>query len=281
MPRQRFDVGRKWLLHNQGKGVLLVGGLKDVERVEPMPGEIVQNRKLPDGFLQVFLRHDPKPHPVLVEVATYPEKRALDQALDDLALAHSTLHRLPDLLMLVLRPKGKFRIDATHEVRSHLGLSQLTATWKVVELWTLPAEEFLAAGDVGATPWITLMNFQGAPESLLERCADKIEREAQPENQADLLAVSQVLMGVRFSDPELLRLLGGQKTMFESPVLQKIMAENLHDAIRGVLKSRFGAVPRDISQRLRGILQDKKLKRLNVVAANCADLEAFREALLT
>lgn len=28
MSRQRFDIGSKWLLHNQGKGALLVGGLK-------------------------------------------------------------------------------------------------------------------------------------------------------------------------------------------------------------------------------------------------------------
>ena len=30
MARQRFDIGSKWLLHNQGKSVLLVGGLKGV-----------------------------------------------------------------------------------------------------------------------------------------------------------------------------------------------------------------------------------------------------------
>jgi hypothetical protein len=30
MPQQRFDIGSKWLLQNQGKGALLVGGFKDV-----------------------------------------------------------------------------------------------------------------------------------------------------------------------------------------------------------------------------------------------------------
>ncbi len=87
MPRQRIDMGSKWLLHNQGKGALLVGGLKGVRRIEPMPGEIVQNRQYPDGLLRASLAGEPKPHHVLVEVATYPEKRALKQALDDLSLA--------------------------------------------------------------------------------------------------------------------------------------------------------------------------------------------------
>ncbi len=63
--------------HNQGKGVLLIGGIKNVRRIEPMPGEIVQTRKYPDGLLQVFLGNERKPHHVLVEVATYSEKRAL------------------------------------------------------------------------------------------------------------------------------------------------------------------------------------------------------------
>jgi hypothetical protein len=92
-----------------------VGGLKGVRRIEPMPGEIVQSRKYPDGLLQVFLGREPKPHHVLVEVATYPEKRALKQALDDLTLAYTALGYLPELLMLILRPRGKFRIGGNHE----------------------------------------------------------------------------------------------------------------------------------------------------------------------
>jgi hypothetical protein len=77
MPQQRYDIGSKWLLHNQGKGVLLVGGIKGVQRIEPMPGEIAQSRKWPDGLLRVYLRGERKAHHVLIEVATYAEKRAL------------------------------------------------------------------------------------------------------------------------------------------------------------------------------------------------------------
>src|ERR1051325_11356536 len=107
MARQRFDIGSKWLVHKQGKGALLVGGFTDVRRCEPMPGEVIQNRRYPDGLLQAFFGNDPKPHHVLMEIATYPEKRALNQAMDDLALAYSALGHLPELLMLVLRPKRK------------------------------------------------------------------------------------------------------------------------------------------------------------------------------
>jgi hypothetical protein len=111
MARQRFDIGSKWLIHNQSKSALLVGGLSDVRRCEPMPGEVIQNRRYPDGLLRAFLGNDPKHHHVLMEIATFPEKRALKQAMDDLTLAYSALGHLPELVMLVLHQKGKFRIN--------------------------------------------------------------------------------------------------------------------------------------------------------------------------
>jgi hypothetical protein len=279
MARQRFDVASKWLLHNQGKGTLLVGGLKGVRRIAALPGEIAQTRKYPDGLLQVFLKGEKKPHHVLVEVATYSERRALKQALDDLTLAYSAFGHLPELLMLVLRPKGTFRITGKHEVRTKLGLARLEAEWKPVELWGLPAERFLAEAEPGTVPWITLMDYSGPPEALLERCAEKIEREAQPRDRADLLAVSQVFTGLRFPDPELLRLLGGQEPMIESPVLQKVIANALQEAILEILKDRFGTLPRELTKQLREILSEKKLRKLSVVAAKCPDLNAFRDAL--
>jgi hypothetical protein len=195
--------------------------------------------------------------------------------------AYQALGHLPELLMLVLCPKGRFQIKGKHEVRSKLGLALLSVEWKVVELWGLSAEQFLAEGDVGAVPWVVLMRFDGPPEVLLERCAEKIHREAQGKHRADLLAVAQVMTGLRFPSPELLNVFGGERTMIESPVLQKLIAKTLHGAIHEALKARFGAVPRDVTRLLGEILNERKLTKLTGVAAKCADLTAFREALLS
>jgi hypothetical protein len=197
-----------------------------------------------------------------------------------LTLSYQTLGHLPELLMLVLRPKGRFRIVGRHEIRSKLGLSRLEAEWKPVELWTLPAAEFLAQGDVGVVPWVPLMQYDGPPESLLERCAEKIEREAHPKDRADLLAVSQVFGELKFPLPLLAEIFGGQQKMFESPLLQKMIAEKLHKAVQEALKARFGSVPRDVNRLLREIRDETKLTQLNGIAAKCPDMEAFREALL-
>jgi hypothetical protein len=246
-----------------------------------MPGEIVQNRKYPDGLLQVFLGSETKPHHVLIEVATYPEKRALKQALNDLTLAYNMLGHLPDLLMLVLRPKGKYRISGQHEIHGKLGLASLTARWTVKELWTLSAEEHLTSGDVSVVPWTVLMQFAGPPEALLERCAAKIEREAHPTDRADLLAVTQVLAELVFPSPDLLGLLKEKEVMIESPMLKRLMAERSHNLILALLKKRFGTVSQDTTKLLREVVNEKALTKLLLLAAECPDLAAFREALLS
>jgi hypothetical protein len=154
MPQQPFDKSSKYLVQQQARGVLILGGAKGVRSCRAVQAELVQPRKLPDGLLEVQFEGQKKSDHVLVEVATYPEKRALEQAMDDLALARQYLKGvLPEMLMLVLCPKGKFRITGQHQVRSRVGWSALGCKWKVVELWTVAAAELLAAGDVGVVPW--------------------------------------------------------------------------------------------------------------------------------
>jgi hypothetical protein len=67
--------------------------------------------------------------------------------------------------------------------------------------------------------------------------------------------------------------------MIESPLIQKVTAERSHEHILDALKDRFGNTPRDVTKRLREIVDEKKLRRLSRIANSCADLDAFREAL--
>jgi len=76
------------------------------------------------------------------------------------------------------------------------------------------------------------------------------------------------------------KLLGGTEAMIESPLLQKMRAQTLHEAMLEFLKGRFGTVPRDVSRLILATLDEKKLKKLTALAGKCPDMEAFREALL-
>jgi hypothetical protein len=66
----------------------------------------------------------------------------------------------------------------------------------------------------------------------------------------------------------------------ESPALQQWRAEAIQETIVEILKHRFGKVPRDVNKLLCAILDDKKLRKLSVVAAKCCDIEAFLDTLL-
>jgi len=61
------------------------------------------------------------------------------------------------------------------EQTSGLGWTSEILSWKVVEVWTLPAEELLTAPDLGVVLWALLADHDGPPEVLLQRCRDRID----------------------------------------------------------------------------------------------------------
>jgi hypothetical protein len=168
------------------------------------------------------------------------------------------------------------------EQRSGLGWTVETLSWKVVELWTLSAEELLAAPNVGVVVWALLGRYDGPPQVLLQRCRDRIDREGG-KHRANLLAVSQVFARLHFDRPEWLDILGGTRAMIESPLIQEIVAESeratLVKAIRTVLETRFGSVTPTITAGLEQVKDADKLDRLLRLTAACPSLQAFEEAL--
>jgi hypothetical protein len=149
----------------------------------------------------------------------------------------------------------------------------------VVELWTLPAEELLVANDLGLIPWVPLTYFDGPPEPILERCRERIDKQAPPAERTNLLAVTQILARLRYNDTQLLAILGGTQIMIESPLIQELMAQRDQRAILKFLETRFGAIPPEVAARLRGVLDEQKLDELIQFAAACPDLESFRVRL--
>ena len=137
--------------------------------------------------------------------------------------------------------------------------------------------------DVGLIPWVPLTHFEGPPEPIFQQCRARIDRDASAEERENLLAVTQVLAGLRYNEPGLFRLLGGREAMIESPVLQELKAEWTRDAKRreivDVLVARFGTRAEESAVRLETVDDDDRLKALVKLAATCGDLEAFRKEL--
>ena len=162
------------------------------------------------------------------------------------------------------------------------GRTRLGAQSVVVDMWTLSADELLAAGDVGLVPWATLAQTGEPPEVLLRRCRERIEQ-AAPEERANLAAVAQVMAGLRYNDASLLTILGGRQAMIESPVLIELLddtrREVLQQAILQFLESRFGAIPESLAVQVRAVQTLDELRNLCRHAGACADLDAFRTCL--
>src|SRR5262249_44112620 len=90
--------------------------------------------------LEVRQRGRSEPRLVLVEFCTYPESRTPGQLMDDVMLVVQARKVLPEVLALVLCPKGKKEVPKGHEVRSELGWTRGAFEWKVQELWKLSAQ---------------------------------------------------------------------------------------------------------------------------------------------
>jgi hypothetical protein len=279
MARFRYDRSSKWLIEHFGRLILWLGGLRQVEAWRAAQPEVVQPRQLPDGLLEVRLAGQAQFTPFVVEIETYPDRGTAADVLDDIMLVYQDRRVLPDVLILVLHPKGNLRVPHERELASPARWTALRGQWRVVELWTLAAADLLATGEPGLMPWLPLTRIDGPPEPVFQACRRVIDERARPDEHDNLLAVTQVLLGLRYNDPGLLAIFGGAEAMIESPVLQRFVAERMHRAILGLLEARFGPVPPEVAQALRAILDDERLQQLNEQAGTCPDLAAFRQHL--
>ena len=198
---------------------------------------------------------------------------------------------LPEVLVLVLHPRGQLRTAESTTVDSPMGWSSWDMRWRVVELWDDPAEDLLALGDVGVVPWVPLGRIDGPPGPVLRRCRERIDREAPADERENLLAVAQVFAGLRYNDPALIGILGGREAMIESPILQESKAEWSREAARAAARESRPAGPaglpgrplrlrgRGPGRRRPGAVRRAQLADLVRFAAVCPDLDAFRARL--
>jgi hypothetical protein len=194
---------------------------------------------------------------------------------------------VPEVLALVLHPKGRFRAASDAEMTSRRGWTKWNVRWKVVELWTIPAADMLAANDVGLIPWVPLAQFEGPAERIFQECRVRIDRDSPPDEHENLLAATQILAGMRYNDPRLFHILGGREAMIESPVLQEFLAEQTREAILRskrqsilpVLGARFGIDALSVRNALDAVQDDGTLDELTKQSATCHDIAGFTQEL--
>jgi hypothetical protein len=278
-----YDRASKWLIGHHGDAILRLAGLTDIESWRAVQAEVVQPRRLPDGLLEVRRAGQDKTDLFVIEIATDPERRVAEQLLGDAALVYLNRGVLPEVVVVVLRRKGRLRVPRRLDLSSPAGWTRWRASWRVVELWSIPAADLLAPQDPGLAPWATVARWTGRPEELLRQCRDLIDRKAAPDEYRNMLGVAVALAGIRYNQARLLDILGGEQAMIDSPALNRVIAKQfalkMHPIILNVLKDRLGDVPPEIEAAVRTIQDEDLLDRANRLAARTADYPAFRRDL--
>jgi hypothetical protein len=278
-----YDKSSKWLIQHHGNSILRLAGIGEIESWKPLQAEIVQSRRFPDGLVEVQFHRQPDPDLFVLEIAAYPEARVAEQVIRDTALVYLDRQVIPDVLVLFLHPKGNVPAAGSAALSSQRGLTKWDLSWKAVKLWEVPADELLAAGDVGLIPWVPLSQFDGPPEQIMHECRKRIDHDAPPNEHENMLAVTQLLAGLRYNDPKLFQILGGRKAMIESPLLQELIAERTHDTmienLMTFLVARFGSKAEALESELKAIGDEARLKELVKYAATCRTLSSFRKQL--
>ena len=281
--RQKYDAGSKWLIQHFAGALLRLAGVPDVASWAALPGELVQSRQLPDGLVQARLAGRPDPVLFLIEINTYPENRVAGELLDDVLLTYLDRRVIPEVVTLVLSPKGNVRVAPDLRLLSPLGGTALEVRWRVIEMWTILVTDFLPVTDPGLAPWVPLMRTDGPPEPVLRQCRDAIDRGTAGGERANLLGFAQVFGGLVYNEELMQHFFRGGQPMIESPILNKWFREReVQTRQQGILEgldAKFGSVPEDVSAAVRVIDDEARLKALHRLTYTCDSLADFRPAV--
>ena len=288
--RQDKDRSGKWLLSHHGDSILRLGGITGFTSWRALQAETVAPRRLPDGLLEVRFPGEPEPMLVLVEIETYPDADADRQVFDDLMLIAVERKAVPEVVSLVLKPKGNLTVNGTAERVSARGRTRIGGSWPVIRLWELDAEALLAAPDAGLIPWVPLARTTLGPNELMTRCRDRLVQVPDANDRVGLLAVTEILAKLAFPGRSFNLFRG--LSMFQKLIVAAIHEEpelqeytrlvfkkmTIREYTLDVLEARFGSVPPECEEALDEIGDMDRLKALLRLAATCPDVAAFLAA---
>ncbi len=282
MPRGEKDHGTNWLIQNHAAALVRLLGLAPRSCRTAHP-RLTLPQAIPDGLLELTLPEHDRPVPLLLEIETYPSAETNEQMSRDLDLAAQTLGVLPDAAVVVLCQRGR-RQSARRTQQSLMGWSQRRHRWRVLELWKVPAEQLLDMNEVGLLPLLPLTRSRESPELLFRQGWERIGQQGRPDQRVQLLTITSILAGLRYTEAEeWIATLGGKSMLAESPLYQKWMAERDREtkqaAIISFLRARFGEVPETVVVQVNGITDLEKLEETIQHAGGCKSIADFRKRI--
>ena len=274
--RQDKDRSGKWLLAHHGDAILKLAGMTGFNSWRAIHTETVAPRRLPDGLLEVRFPGESAPILVLVEIETYPDSDADRQVLDDLMLIAVDRGLVPEVVSLILKPKGNLAVAGAAERTSSRGRTRLGGSWPVVRLWELDAESLLNANDAGLIPWVPLTRTTSPPDELMARCRDRLMQVPDEGDREGLISVTQILAGLAFPGQDF-KSLFGVKAMMEKVFLEALLTPAMSEVRESVFAKLKAEMKAEVREEVKTEIETQA--RAKVLAET--RLLTLREAVLT
>jgi hypothetical protein len=288
------DRSGKWLLDKHGDALLRLAGITGFVKWEHAPAEVVAPRRSLDGLFKLTYPGEREPRLVIVEIESYADSTADHQVMDGIMLVTLEHRRVPDVVSLILKPKGNVAVHGRDERASHTGQVRLVGTWPVVRLWEIDAETLFADGDDGLIPLAPLARTDLPPVEIVTRCVDRMNAVADDTERSSLLTVASVFLKLAGAPFDLIQLPGG-KAMFLEKIVRQMeeaelaearekwkgiyVAEGQRASVIAVLEARFGSVPQELAAAVTALDDERLLRHLARTAGTCPDLAAFAAEL--
>jgi len=209
-----------------------------------------------------------------------------DRELPDRHLEYNVLlkrrHRMPVRSVIVLLRPEADGPELTGLLEHWLPDEDwyLRFRYRVVRVWEKPVAEVLAGG-LATLPLAPLSDVsQAALPGVIRRMEERVRREASPEDAGRLWTATYVLMGLRYRDAMIARLLERVRDMRESVTYQAILREGRAEEARALLlrlgTKRFGPPSETARAAVEAITEIERLEGLN---ERLLDVESWEELL--
>jgi len=282
----RYDVATKVVVEHGKEAILreLVGiEAVEAELIEELPQETVSLRRS-DYPLRVRDREGEE-RIVLLEFQT-AWRWEVPLRLLEYQIRYKLRYRLPVMSVVLLFRR---REDVTEEYEDE----SVRFRYKVIRLWQMDGDEVLRRKEIWIYPFIPVM--RGGDENVFVAEEEIYGSDMERGVKADLLTALTIFSGFR-GEEIVRRLLERRRDiMIESPAYEIIREEGLREGIqRGLqqgmledaremvleaLSVKFGVLPIDLIEEIKGIQLREVLKQLLRAAMTVESLDQFREQL--
>jgi predicted transposase YdaD len=221
---------------------------------------------------------------MLVEFQARPDRKMARRLLEYTAMHHCR-HEKP-VYPVVINLTGGSRQDGRYMFEC-FDLTVVDFNYRQINLQDIAGRELLYRGPVGLLPLTPLMNHDELPETVLDKCAKRLQSEVETEDERSILYIAlAALSSLRFPKDLILKALEVSK-LENLPLFDGIREEweargrdeGIVEAIMEALEENTGQYPIGLKERLSIVKDGGLLRKILRRAVKAKTMKEFEIAL--